>query len=252
MCICCNCCNNKFICLLILMIIYLGISFALYYFAAVSKFDDFKEKDECYKRIKDDPYLYEDYKTTNYYESTFEMLYELYPSIEPIYNLAKFILLIYSFLITFIFVIRSCKKMPKNDEPNFKCYRGLIYSVYIFSYFLLFGNLFYSIFLFLVARQFNSIRKNLECSNNDEEIYILDSAKSMLLISLLGNVFLFFLFAFNIRYLNQILKMYDNGDLPCQNFVNDYIIIDNEEFFSDKYDYLEDYNIGVIKKVRIF
>ena len=34
------------------MIIYLPYSFALYYFGAVSKFDEFKIIDECYKRYK--------------------------------------------------------------------------------------------------------------------------------------------------------------------------------------------------------
>ena len=210
MCFCCNCCNNKFICLFISLIIYLPYSFALYYFGAVSKFDEFKIVDQCYKSIKDDIDIYNYYKEGRY-SSTFEKLYELYPSIEPIYNLSKNIILIYTFLITFIFLIRSCMKMPKENEPTFKCYKGLILSIYILSFFLFFGNVFYTVFLYLL------------------------------------NIF----FCLNVIYISSIYKSLKNGNLPCQNFIDEYITIDNEEFFSDKYDYLEDYNFGIIKKVRI-
>ena len=249
MCFCCNCCNNKFICLFISLIIYLPYSFALYYFGAVSKFDEFKAIDQCYKSIKDDIDIYNFYKERGY-SSTFEMLYELYPSIEPIYNLSKNIILIYTFLITFIFLIRSCMKMPKENEPTFKCYKGLILSIYILSFFLFFGNVFYTVFLYLVNLQLTSIISDLNCSLSGD-LDLLKNPESMLFLSFIANCPLNIFFCLNVIYISSIYKSLKNGNLPCQNFIDEYITIDNEEFFSDKYDYLEDYNFGIIKKVRI-
>lgn len=68
-------------------------------------------------------------------------------------------------------------------------------------------------------------------------------------MSFSANCLLTFFLFLNVFYISNIYKSLNSGNLPCQNFIDKYITIDNEEIFSDKYDYLEDYNFGIIKKV---
>lgn len=249
MCICLTCCNNKFICLLISIIFDFAISFSLYYFATVSKFDHFKIINECYEKVKGtEIYIYK--KNSNEYSSKFEIFYEFYPKLEPNYNLVRNIILIVTFIITFFFVIRSCFKLPKNGEPNFKVYKGLIITIYIINFIILFGNFFYSLFLLFVVLQLPKIDESFKCTI-DDDMSSLKNANFMIIMNFVGNIVLTVLFIVPVVYIYIILRLLNDNNLPCQNFILEYEYVNNEEFFSDKYYYLEDYNFGIINKVRI-
>ena len=73
----------------------------------------------------------------------------------------------------------------------------------------------------------------------------------MIIMNFVGNIVLTVLFIVLVVYIYIILRLLNDNNLPCQNFILEYEYVNNEEFFSDKYYYLEDYNFGIINKVRI-
>ena len=106
-------------------------------------------------------------------------------------------------------------KIPKEMNQNLSA-RGLIFSIYILSFFLLFGNFFYSIFCsYKITFCWNWIRLHI--------FWWYSLHKT----AFLYNCYFTCYFNLNVIYLSNILKALDSESLPCQNFIDDYIIIDN-------------------------
>ena len=76
-----------------------------------------------------------------------------------------------------------------------------------------------SFILYFVYTQLLSIKTELDCSFSDD-IALHKTA-------FLYNCYFTCYFNLNVIYLSNILKALDSESLPCQNFIDDYIIIDN-------------------------
>ena len=105
-----------------------------------------------------------------------------------------------------------------------------------------------SFILYFVHTKLLSIKTELDCIFSDDRVYI----KQQIYVY---NVFLYkcyfsCYFNLNVIYLSNILKALDSESLPCQNFIDDYIIIDN--FSQINMTFLKIIIMELLKKLDFF